>query len=312
MGCRFSADGSEVFAATNHGKIYVYDLNSDQRTVAIDAHNDDVNSCCWADSQSGNVLVSASDDTFLKVWDRRSLGESGKPAGVLVGHTEGITYVAAKGDGRYVASNGKDQAMRLWDLRQMRTNKQFEREDNRVDYSTGYDYRQGYYPRPKHEKHPNDCSVMTYRGHSVLKTLIRCHFSPAETTGSQYLYSASSDGRIHIYSLNGVIVQVLDRGKVLPMSYDPSEPEPDNVVSSGRVCVRDVSWHSQQPVLMSVGWEGGRYGGSIVARHEWKGLSKMGNRLEDWVQKHEAEAAERSRTSRAHTIPGQFFDEDLW
>jgi hypothetical protein len=42
---------------------------------------------------------------------------------------------------------------------------------------------------------------MTYRGHQVLQTLIRCHFSPAETTGSQYLYSGSSDGRIHVSNL---------------------------------------------------------------------------------------------------------------
>jgi len=46
----------------------VYDLLSNKRTVKIDAHQDDVNSCCWADTASGNVLISASDDTFLKVW----------------------------------------------------------------------------------------------------------------------------------------------------------------------------------------------------------------------------------------------------
>lgn len=40
---------------------------------------------------------------------------------MLAGHTEGLTYVDAKGDGRYVVSNGKDQAMRLWDLRRMRS-----------------------------------------------------------------------------------------------------------------------------------------------------------------------------------------------
>jgi hypothetical protein len=39
---------------------------------------------------------------------------------------------------------------------------------------------------------------MTYRGHAVLRTLIRCHFSPAETTGGQYIYSGSADGRIHV------------------------------------------------------------------------------------------------------------------
>lgn len=46
----------------------VYDLLADRRTVKIKAHSDDVNSCCWADTASGNVLISASDDTFLKVW----------------------------------------------------------------------------------------------------------------------------------------------------------------------------------------------------------------------------------------------------
>ena len=46
----------------------VYDLMADRRTVKIDAHENDVNSCCWADTASGNVLISASDDTFLKVW----------------------------------------------------------------------------------------------------------------------------------------------------------------------------------------------------------------------------------------------------
>lgn len=39
---------------------------------------------------------------------------------------------------------------------------------------------------------------MTYRGHVVPPTLIRCHFSPAETTGGQYIYSGSANGRIHV------------------------------------------------------------------------------------------------------------------
>jgi hypothetical protein len=39
---------------------------------------------------------------------------------------------------------------------------------------------------------------MTYRGHAVLRTLIRCYFSPVETTGGQYLYSGSHDGKIRV------------------------------------------------------------------------------------------------------------------
>lgn len=73
--------------------------------------------------------------------DRRSLGSSPKPSGVLVGHTEGITYVSAKGDGRYVVSNGKDQAMRLWDLRKMRSNGEYERTAH-IEYGVpNFDYR---------------------------------------------------------------------------------------------------------------------------------------------------------------------------
>lgn len=130
--------------------------------------------------------------------DRRSLGASQKPAGVLVGHTEGITNVSAKGDGRYIISNGKDQALRLWDLRAMRGSADFDTFAGQRYGIRNYDYRYGYYPKPRYAAHPRDCSVMTYRGHAVLKTLIRCHFSPAETTGAQYLYSGSADGRIHV------------------------------------------------------------------------------------------------------------------
>lgn len=61
------------------------------------------------------------------------------------------------------------------------------------------------YPRPRYAAHPKDCSVMTYRGHSVLRTLIRCHFSPTETTGAQYLYSGSADGRVHVNSVPYIV-----------------------------------------------------------------------------------------------------------
>jgi len=75
--------------------------------------------------------------------DRRSLGASRRPSGVLVGHTEGITYVSAKGDGRYIISNGKDQATRLWDLRKMRSSAEFDeiQRDRNVYGIPEFDYR---------------------------------------------------------------------------------------------------------------------------------------------------------------------------
>ncbi|KAF9444600.1 WD40 repeat-like protein [Macrolepiota fuliginosa MF-IS2] len=322
--CRFSADGNEVIAGGN-GKIFVYDLLANKRTVKISAHSDDINSCCWADTSSGNVLVSASDDTFLKVWDRRSLGASQKPSGVLVGHTEGITYVSAKGDGRYVISNGKDQALRLWDLRKMRSSQEFDSIKDKHYGIRGFDYRYSRYAKPRVKAHPKDCSVMTYRGHTVYRTLIRCHFSPAASTGSQYIYSGSADGKIHVWSLDGRIVQVLDRSRTLPITFDPSAPDVETTRGTRQAaCVRDVSWHSQEPVLISAAWSSAE-GGSHIARHEWKGLSKMAGSLEDWAQKqreegNEVENKRRRRSTRlreleqrraaAQTMPGAFDDDD--
>lgn len=53
------------------------------------------------------------------MWDRRCFNHNGKPAGVLTGHLEGITFIDSRGDGRYFISNGKDQTIKLWDIRKM-------------------------------------------------------------------------------------------------------------------------------------------------------------------------------------------------
>lgn len=42
-----------------------------------------------------------------------------QPEGQLLGHTEGVTHVSARGDGIHLISNAKDSTVRLWDLRMM-------------------------------------------------------------------------------------------------------------------------------------------------------------------------------------------------
>jgi DDB1- and CUL4-associated factor 11 len=117
----------------------VYDVEMRKITLKLDGHNDDINAVCFADPLSTNVLFSGSDDSLVKVWDRRSMA-GGRCAGCLPGHMEGITFVASKGDGRYVISNGKDQTLKLWDIRKMMDPSDYERLP-RKDYCTGFDYR---------------------------------------------------------------------------------------------------------------------------------------------------------------------------
>ena len=110
------------------------------------AHDDEINTVCWANRDSSNLLFTGSDDCFVKVWDRRALGNSRRPAGVFIGHQEGITNVASKGDGLYLASNGKDQLLKVWDIRRMADYEVFRNKLQPLRRAAGFDYRMGRYP----------------------------------------------------------------------------------------------------------------------------------------------------------------------
>lgn len=279
---RFSSDGRELIAGTSDASIYVYDIESRRVLLRLPGHDDDVNAVCFAD-ESTNVLISGSDDSQIKVWDRRSMSAR-RESGVLIGHTEGITFVDSKGDGRYVVSNGKDQTMKLWDIRKMMSTGKYDRlSGSDVNLSTGFDYRFESYPGPRVDQHPYDCSVMTYRGHSVLKTLIRCYFAPA-STGQQYLYSGSDDGRVYIWNIDGTVKNILNTTRDYEIEGSGLEGGLDmgdgvNILAylprgryrrgAGRATVRDVSWHPYLPVIASTEWGGDGEEGTVML-HEYK------------------------------------------
>ncbi|XP_031406124.1 LEC14B homolog [Punica granatum] len=235
---KFSTDGRELVAASGDGSIYVYDLGANKLNIRITAHLSDVNTVCFAD-ESGNLIYSGSDDKLCKVWDRRCLVSRGQAAGVLTGHLEGITYIDSRGDGRYFISNGKDQTTKLWDIRKMTSNASPQHESD-------WDYRWMEYPQKARKlKHANDLSLATYKGHSVLCTLIRCYFSPIYSTAQKYIYTGSSDCSVYIYDLvSGARVAMLD--------YHDAP-------------VRDCSWHPIYPMLVSSSWDG------VIARWDFPG-----------------------------------------
>ncbi|PPS19965.1 hypothetical protein GOBAR_AA00598 [Gossypium barbadense] len=201
----------------------------------------DVNTVCFAD-ETGHLLFSGSDDHLCKVWDRRCFGTRGKAAGVLIGHLEGITFIDSRGDGRYFISNGKDQTTKLWDIRMMSSNTPYTRRPRDTDF----DYRWMDYPtHARALKHPHDQSLATYRGHNVLRTLIRCYFSPAYSTGQKYIYTGSSDGSLYIYDLV--------TGALVASCHGHEKP------------VRDCSWHPLYPMIITSSWDG------VIARWEFPG-----------------------------------------
>jgi len=235
---RFSSDSKEILGGANDGRIYVYDRETNQQGLSISAHHHaDVNAVCFMD-ETTQILASGSDDGLVKVWDRRELKEGRPtPVGQLAGHRDGIAYLDPRGDGRYLISNSKDQSIKLWDIRKFTPKSDINKFVSEVRRQH-WDYRWESVPRRmKHEKKAidGDSSVMTYKGHSVLQTLIRAHFSPAHSTGQKYIYTGCANGRVVIYDLlTGKILEELD---------------------GHMSCVRDVSWHPYYPCLISSSWD---------------------------------------------------------
>lgn len=251
---RFSGDGRELVAGTSANSINIFDIES--RTVLhhFVGHEDDVNAVCFADKSSPHIIYSGSDDTTMKVWDRRSMGDR-REAGAFVGHVEGLTYIDSKGDGRYILSNGKDQSMKLWDIRKAMSTADVERLDptQHTRYSSGFDYRSGRYDEYWWDPHPCDNSLVTFRGHKVLRTLIRCHFSPSNSSNSRYVYSGSADGKVYIYNLDATLERTVD-----VQAATVGTQKNDSTLNFYRfgagpgwsTCVRDASWHPNAPMLV--------------------------------------------------------------
>ncbi|KAL4860794.1 hypothetical protein BDV12DRAFT_204686 [Aspergillus spectabilis] len=272
---RFSGDGREIVAGTGDRSVIVYDLETRQTVLRVRNHEDDVNAVCFGDQSSPHILYSGSDDSTVRVWDRRSMGDR-REAGVFVGHTEGLTYVDSKGDGRYVLSNSKDQTMKLWDLRKMMSTAKFDTLEA-TSYGTGFDYRFDPFPSDFYYPHPHDCSVVTFRGHRVLRTLIRCHFSPPGSSSSRYVYSGSEDGKVYVYNMDATLAGTIDVGKATHHSRPRGRRFRDRLGGGGdnqwRTCVRDASWHPNAPVLAATSWNGWGYSTGTCTVHSWNNNS---------------------------------------
>ncbi|KAI0119771.1 WD40 repeat-like protein [Daldinia grandis] len=287
---RFSGDGRELVAGTNASSIVVYDIESRQVLHTIEGHDDDVNAVCFADKSSPHILYSGSDDATIKVWDRRSMGD-GREAGAFVGHIQGLTYLDSKNDGRFLLSNGKDQSMKLWDLKMMYTTARFEELNPRQHTRyTEFDYRWGRFDDADWFPHPNDNSLVTFRGHEVLRTLIRCHFSPPGSTDSRYVYTGSHDGKVYIYNMDATIAGIIDVQKstqALPQAGAERRSLGGYRSQGWSTVVRDASWHPTAPFIAASSLNGWDNALGTVTLHSYNESSmdeaepRMGTRYDE-------------------------------
>jgi DDB1- and CUL4-associated factor 11 len=297
---RFGTDGREIIAGTGGRTspekcIYVFDIERNESILRIQGHDDDVNAVCFGDTNSPHILYSGSDDGTVKVWDRRSISE-GRPSGVFLGHTAGLTYVDSKGDGRYVLSNSKDQTTKLWDLRKVLGPEELRNYDSSVAMSSGFSYfggRRGHHHLQSRDK---DCSVVTFRGHRIEQTLVRCHFSPKGSTDGRYVYSGSADGQIYVWNMDATLKQkinVKDSCRFLKERSQQTDYYYHTDPGTFSTNIRDCSWHPDVPMIagksviavdrllltmLATAWNGwGGYQGTLSI-HSWRETGEE----EDW------------------------------
>jgi WD repeat-containing protein 23 len=109
-------------------------------------------------------------------------------------------------------------------------------------------------------QHPSDNSIVTFRGHKVLRTLIRCHFSPPGSTNSRYVYSGSEDGKVYIWNMDATLAGTVDVYEATKNSRPPYrtfhmgawDGEDDYSHSRWKTCVRDASWHPNAPMIVGM------------------------------------------------------------
>lgn len=98
-----------MFAGTEGGAVYMWDLNSDKSTV-LAGHKSKITSIAY--EEMNQIIATSSEDSTVKIWDLRTA----KSTFTYTGHTDSVNDVAISPDGKWVASAGKGQHVKIWEI----------------------------------------------------------------------------------------------------------------------------------------------------------------------------------------------------
>lgn len=132
---------------------------------------------------SGNLLVSASRDKTLRLWDVTT----GYCVKTLRGHAEWVRSVAPSFDGRWLLSAGKDQTARLWDASSGEVKATFLGHENVIEC----------------------CVFAPAATYTHLATLTGLKKPPPASSSGEFLATGSRDKSIKIWDSRGTLIKTL-------------------------------------------------------------------------------------------------------
>ncbi len=104
-------NGNQLAVGTDDGQITLWSLPDAATIATLNAHTDTVTDLAY--TPDGSILISASRDTTVRMWDTATHDAIGTP---LTGHTDWVTGIAIAPTAGVFATTSEDATVILWDV----------------------------------------------------------------------------------------------------------------------------------------------------------------------------------------------------
>ena len=119
----FAPTDEKLITCSDDKTLRVVDFETGSYERVLEGHGSDVTSVDWHPYLS--LIASGGKDRIVKIWDAKS----GLETCSLYSHTNSIAKIRFSEDGKYMLSCGRDQMLRLFDVRTMRVIMQYKGHD---------------------------------------------------------------------------------------------------------------------------------------------------------------------------------------